>query len=76
MNELLPGFPAGPFWGGDSPAKNQLLCTDFIFIHPEPPTPRLLPPKVLQLPPKRWNPAGNPDCPKECHYTDEWITAC
>ena len=50
------GFPAGPFWGGRLPPKNQLLppqiCTDFIFIHPEPPTPRLLPPpKVLQLPP-------------------------
>ena len=46
------GFPAGPFLGGgDSPPpqkKNQLLppkiFTDFIFIHPEPPTPRLLPP--------------------------------
>ena len=48
-----------PFFGGRLPPKNQLLppksFTDFIFIHPEPPTSRLLPPppKVLQLPPKR-----------------------
>ena len=40
--------------------KNQFLpppkiFTDFIFIHPELPTPRLLPPppKVLQLPPPK-----------------------
>ena len=45
--------------GGDSspPPKKKIsysppkIFTDFIFIHPEPPTPRLLPPKVLQLPP-------------------------
>ena len=48
--------PCRPVLGGRLPPKNQLLppkiFTGFIFIHPEPPTPRLLPPpKVLQLPP-------------------------
>ena len=52
------GFLQARF-GGETPPppQNQLLpqqiFTDFIFIHPEPPTPRLLPPKVVQLPPKR-----------------------
>ena len=50
------GFPAGPFWGGgETPPQKSVtppqIFTDFIFIHPQPPTPRLLPPKVLQLPP-------------------------
>ena len=53
-----------PVLGGDSPPKISYsppkIFTDFNFIHPEIPTSRLLPPKVLQLPPKRWNPAGNP----------------
>ena len=46
-----------PVLGGRLPPKNQLLppqiVTDFIFIHPEPPTHRLLPTKVLQLPPTK-----------------------
>ena len=65
------GFPAGPFFLGGRlhppPPKKKLvtppqkfLLTLFL-ITLSPPTPRLLPPKVLQLPPpKRWNPAGNP----------------
>ena len=76
------GFPAGPFWGETPPPPPQKkkisyspppkIFTDFIFNHPEPPTPlitlspptpRLLPPpkSFNSPPPKRWNPAGNPD---------------
>ena len=57
------GFPAGLFFflggGGDSPPplKKSVtppkIVTAFIFIHPEPPTPRLLPPpKSFNSPPK------------------------
>ena len=55
-----------PIWGGgDSPPPNQLLpppkfLLTLFLITLSPPTPGYSPPKVLQLPPKRWNPAGNP----------------
>ena len=64
---LHPGFPAGPFWGGDSPPpkkKNQLLPPPnfyWLYFLPLGALGYSPPPKVLQLPPKRWNPAGNPD---------------
>ena len=55
-HHLYQGFLQARLGGGRLPPKNQLLppniFTDFIFIHPEPPTPRLLPPKSFNSPPK------------------------
>ena len=66
MRFHLAGFPAGPFWGGRLTPKNQLLppkiFTDFICIHPEPPTPRLLPPQKSFNPP----PQKVKSCRKPC----------
>ena len=46
------GFPAAPFWGETPPPKNQLLTQKlFDFIHPKPPTPRLLSPNSFKPPP-------------------------
>ena len=70
------GFLQARF-GGETPAppKNQVLppppkkkfLLTLFLITLSPPTPRLLPPpQVLQLPPKRWNPAGNPDWHQLC----------
>ena len=72
MQLTTAGFPAGPFWGGDSPPKKQISYPPnfyWLYFLPlgalgySPP-----PPKVLQLPPpKRWNPEwGNTSCPPAC----------
>ena len=65
------------FWGGGEtppPKKNQLLppppkkiLTAFIFIHPEPPTSRLLPLKVLQLPPQKVKACRKPWVRQRCY---------
>ena len=59
-----PRVSCRPVLGGETPPKNQLLppkiFTDFIFIHPEPPTLGYSPQSPSTPPAKRWNPAGNP----------------
>ena len=63
-----------PVFGGRLPPQKKSVTppqifTDFIFFHPEPPTPRLLPP-----PPKSFNsPQKVKSCRKPCHGN---VTCC
>ena len=70
----MQGFLQARFWGETPPQKKSVtppqIFTDFIFFHPEPPTPRLLPPP----PPKSFNsPQKVKSCRKPCHGN---VTCC